>query len=74
MKYDYGEAIRISAKAPECYSPCAKGSLCGVRHVETESQAKAANVSVGTVLWLVEFGDGSSVEVPEDYLTPLDQH
>ena len=72
MKYDYGDSVTVNNNAPEGYRPQAKGSLCGVRQVETDEQAKAANTSVGTTLWLVEFEDGSSIEVPEEYLTLLD--
>ena len=72
MKYDYGDSVTVNINAPEHYRPKAKGSLCGVRRVETDEQAKAANTSVGATLWLVEFADGSSVEVLEEYLIPLD--
>ena len=72
MKYDYGDSVTVNNNAPEHYRPKAKGSLCGVRRVETDEQAKAANTSVGATLWLVEFADGSSVEVLEEYLIPLD--
>lgn len=72
MKYDYGDSVTVNNNAPARYRPKAKGSLCGVRRVEMDEQAKAANTSVGTTLWLVEFEDGSSVEVPEEYLISLD--
>lgn len=73
MKYDYGDSVAISDGAPACYLPGQQGSVCGLRHVATDEHAKAADVSIGTVLWLVEFGDGSSIEVPEEYLTLLDK-
>lgn len=72
MKYDYGNSVTINNNAPERYRPKAKGSLCGFRRVETDEQAEAANTSVGAMLWLVEFEDGSSVEMPEEYLVLLD--
>ena len=73
MKYDYGGSVEVMGSAPECYSPGVKGSLCGARRIETEEQAKVVNVSIGTVLWIVEFANGSSSEVPEEYLVPLGQ-
>jgi len=72
MKYDYGGSVAVNENAPERYRPKAKGSLCGVRRVETKEQAKVANASVGATLWLVEFEDGSSIEIPEEYLVLLD--
>ena len=73
MKYDYGESVEITKNAPECYRPGTQGSLCGVRHIEAEEHANAAYVKIDTILWLVEFEDGFSLEVPEEYLTSLDR-
>ena len=69
MKLDYGNTVEISKNAPHKYYPGEQGELCGVRCVETEEHAKASDVRIGTVMWIVEFLDGSSCEIPEEYLS-----
>jgi hypothetical protein len=36
-----------------------------MREAETAEDAKRFGCAIGTTLYLVEFGDGSSVEVPD---------
>jgi hypothetical protein len=40
-------------------------AVCGLREVETEEQAHQFDCPVGTTLYLIEYGDGVAVEVPE---------
>jgi hypothetical protein len=68
----YGDTVRIAADAPERYCPDAMGSACGFRVVASEMESKAAGEPVGTLLWLVEFSDGSAREVPAHYLTRIE--
>jgi hypothetical protein len=42
-----------------------------MREVETESQAKHFRAPIGSELYLVEFGDGESMEVAENWLEPV---
>lgn len=38
------------------------------RKIETAKQASRLGAAVGTVVYLVELGDGSSIEIPEEFL------
>jgi hypothetical protein len=58
MKYDFGDSVQLA----DNLKPCA---VVGVTHVESVQQAEALNVPLGTVLYTVEFGDGSDALVPE---------
>ena len=64
----YGDSVRIVEEAPTMYCPGAMGSACGFRIVSSERESAAASEPVGTQLWLVEFSDGTSFEVPLQYL------
>jgi hypothetical protein len=55
-KYDWGETVRVITTAPETQRPNTLCSVCGMRNAE------------GLLLYLVEFGDGESVEIEEDKL------
>lgn len=56
-KYDWGDTVQVSRDAPQEQRPGAIASVCGI----TQSNE-------GVLLYLVEFSDGSSVEIPEDLI------
>jgi hypothetical protein len=56
QEFDWGEEVEVKAEAPAEFHPRQHGSVSGVRQIES------ANV------YLVEFPDGSSIEIPERYL------
>jgi hypothetical protein len=66
---DYGKTVLISPEAPAIYHPGEIASTCGLRTVETERQSEQLGVPIGTLMWLVELGDGEALEVPEGYLS-----
>jgi hypothetical protein len=57
--YDWGETVRVVTTAPEELRPGQVCCICGMREKD------------GTNLYLVEFQNGDSVEVPEAYLQPM---
>jgi hypothetical protein len=72
VKYDYGTTIRVSRSAPSEARPRANASVCGIRVLGAEQEILGRTEQAGTVLYLVEFGDGVSLEVPEHLLEPVD--
>ncbi len=66
MKFSWGETVRSKSDAPPRFSVF--GGVCGVRKVATLDEANAFDVPVGSSLYLVEAGDGSTIEVPELFL------
>ena len=71
-KYDWGETVGVSKDAPPKFRPGQVGEICGIREVADEIQSDATGERVGTVMYIVEFGDGSSVEIAEQSLLPED--
>lgn len=57
--YDWGETLRVVTTAPESFRLGQICSVCGMREHGGEN------------LYLIEFSDGSSLEVPECYLEPV---
>ena len=49
--------MRVKADASAEQRPGSLAAVCGMREVETEEQANEFGSAIGTVLYLVEFGD-----------------
>lgn len=69
---DYADNVRIASQAPPQLRPGRVASVCGFRQTEEETTIEGVWVSEGTLLVLVEFEDGTSVEVPRDMLEVAD--
>jgi len=62
MHFDYGDEVQVSSANGGI--PGKAGSVDGVTPVETEEQAVRVAAPIGTVLYTVEFGEGSDALVP----------
>ncbi|MDQ3368024.1 MAG: hypothetical protein M3680_21575 [Myxococcota bacterium] len=65
----WGDTVRIKTDANVAMRPGSVAAVCGMRQVENELQAIEFNVPVGTTLFLVEFGDGVALEIPETFVS-----
>jgi len=66
MKYNYNDVVRISPDAPSELRPNDIGSVCGMRTI-----MKGTDSTSPIMLYIVEYSDGASSEVPEHYLLPF---
>jgi len=64
MKFDYGDSVQLAANLKPC-------EIVGITSVESTQQAETFKVPLGTVLYTVEFADGSDALVPEIALKAL---
>ena len=64
----WGDLVRLSEKAPAKWRPGAYASVCGMIKVETALHAETFECPIGTMVYTVEYPDGSSVQVPENFL------
>lgn len=62
----WGETVRVAPSAPAHAGKTA--AVCGMRDAESEEQRAEFGCDVGERLYLVEFGDGSAVEVSARHL------
>lgn len=67
-RFTWGDGVRVRASAPSAFRPGELGSICAVEEITDEVRARSAGVEIGTVIYLVEFGDGVAVEVAEAFL------
>ena len=70
-KFTWGDPVKVCPNSPAKYVWVEKGSICGIRQIETKKVSKLFNESIGTILYLVEASNGASIEVPEQYLIAL---
>ncbi len=62
------ENVVIAENAPAGFRPSALAWVISWRVVENESQAQAVGFPANSMLFLVEFADGSDVEMPMAFL------
>ena len=67
-KFTWGDTVIIKSIAPQYFHPGEIVSVCSVVKIEEEDVIKDPSLVESTWLYTVEFGDGSSVEIPECYL------
>lgn len=72
FEFDWNDTVAVVDNAPEKFGPSKIAAVVGMRVVENEIQASAAGFPIGTVLYMVEFSDGSMVEVPASLLRRAD--
>lgn len=66
----WGEEIAVLDAAPADYRPGAKGWVVGMRTI-TERDEQFTFNPLGTRLLTIEFEDGSSVEIPAEFVRTI---
>ncbi len=69
-KFTWGDAAKIKKDAPLHLHPGELVAICSVIKIEPEDVKQDPSLVEPTWLYTVEFGDGSSIELPECYLEP----
>lgn len=62
----WGDSVRVRSQAASAQRPGAWAAVCGIRQVENDEQSREFCRPVGATVLLVEFTDGSAIEIPED--------
>jgi transcription elongation GreA/GreB family factor len=42
--------------------------IVGIREIEIEAEARQFDAPIGSKLYLIEFGDGTALEIPETWI------
>ena len=66
--FTWNDLVTIKHDAPSSYLPGEIAVICGMEQVNSEKLSHEFSINMGDWLYTVEFGDGSSIEVPEIYL------
>jgi hypothetical protein len=68
LKFERNENVAIAENAPARFRPSQLAWVISGRVVENELQSQAVNYPIGTLLYLVEYIDGNSVEIPGEFI------
>ena len=68
MKYDYGQEVIYNCSDDKGMATTMRCAIVGITPVETIEQAKAFGYPRGTILYTIEFGDGTDKLVSENEL------
>jgi hypothetical protein len=67
FRFTWGDTVQVSSTAPSQYRPGSLGSVCGMRIATGDNSASMETIEP-THLYLVEFGDGFTIEIPDLFL------
>jgi hypothetical protein len=67
-KFDYGDQIKINQNAPIKFRPGEIGSIYSITILDSEYLSKKNNLPLGSILFGIEYIDGTDCQVPEEYL------
>lgn len=70
MPPTWGDTVRVKPEAPPYARPGDLGEVVGIREVENEQQSGQFGAPIGARIYLIEFGDGCAVEIPEHLVGP----
>ena len=65
FRFTWGDTVRVSSTAPSQYRPGSLGAVCGMRTVTNNDSASIEQHIEPTHLYLVEFDDGYTIEIPD---------
>lgn len=68
--YQWGDSVRVRVGAPTSARPGTLATVCSVLVIDTATVAAEFELSIGDVVYGIEFADGEFVEVPERVLEP----
>lgn len=67
-KYTWNDVVIIKKEVPVQFHPGEIGVVCGMSKIEFEDIANKYHSELGSWIYTIEFGDGSDIQVPENYL------
>lgn len=67
----WGDDVIVLKSAPNIYNPSTTGSVCGIRKVQTKEESDKFYCHEEDLIYLVEFFDGKSIEIPGLYLRKI---
>ena len=69
--FTWGDTVQVKASAQAAIRPGAIAEIVGIREIEGEAQAQQFGSPIGSRLYLIEFADGTSVEIPEAWIEAI---
>ncbi|MCC5832533.1 MAG: hypothetical protein JJU12_05775 [Chlamydiales bacterium] len=66
--YQLGNTVKVKKDAPEQFRPAEVCSVGGIFEITTNDESQIFGYPPNTILYTVEFPDGSSIDLPESFL------
>lgn len=66
--FTWNDLVIIKSNAPASYFPGKIAVVCGMEEIESAELSMEFHLKIGDWIYTIEFGDGSSIEIPEIYL------
>jgi hypothetical protein len=70
-RYEYGQTVRVAAHAPQSLVPGEYVFVVGMYTVQQEQESSVTGYPIGTPLYTIEYPDGSSKVVTEEYIEEI---
>ena len=71
FRFTWGDTVRVSSTAPPQFRPGSLGAVCGMRTVTGGGSSLMEQLAESADLYLVEFGDGFTIEIPDLFLEQI---
>ena len=68
LQFNWGDSVLIKESAPECYMADCRGSIIGLRTIDSSRLAQEFDQLIDSDLYLIEFEDGKALEIPKSFL------
>lgn len=67
-QFTWNDLVVVKNNAPLVYRPGQIAVVCGMEQVKSANLALELKIKTGNWVYTIEFGDGSSIDIPEIYL------
>lgn len=65
----FGDTVQVIASAPQKFRPGNLGEVVAITEANANSQIYHRDVPRGGKYYLIEFGDGDEIEIPEIWIS-----
>lgn len=70
-EFSWGDTVRVKPSAPADMRPGERGEVVAITPIDTQASADLYDVPVGSLVYLVEFGDGDAIEIQATWLEAI---
>jgi hypothetical protein len=68
FQFEHGQTVRIAASASPPLKPGTEVAVVGMTRLSRDREILNVMCAAGSDVYLIEFADGKSLEVPENFL------
>ncbi|HEX7339230.1 MAG TPA: hypothetical protein VF271_04770 [Rhodanobacteraceae bacterium] len=65
----FGDTVKVSSSAPQIFRPGSIGEVVAITETNDDFKINNRDISCSKKYYLVEFGDGYEIEIPEVWVS-----